>query len=581
MNLVAHESYLSGARGQFGIKPSGEPSVARPIVWSIAGSDSGGGAGLQADLKAFAAFGGVHGCTAVAAITAQNSVVVTHVEPVNAELLDAQLAALAHDLPPRAIKTGLLGSVENLRVVCRWVDRLRAQGLKVALVVDPALGATTGAGFADDAMVQAYVAELLPRATLVTPNRGEALRLLAAAQLPAQRNEGRAVAQTSTMGMGGRWNQEWAAPDVARALSQFVGPALSVAITGGDDSQSNGMAHDWLSSPQASGWLSLPRVDTTHQHGTGCTFAATAAAALASGYCVADAVVLAKMATTHALRHGYAAGEGAGPVCATADFAQQVANLPALSSRQNKADAKGEAADAATTSLKSAPTLPPAFRVLRDPALGVYAVVDSAAWVRRVLAAGIRTVQLRIKDPHEPTLEAQIRESIAVANATPGAQLFINDHWALALRCGAYGVHLGQEDLDTVDLNALRKAGVRLGLSTHSYWEICRAWALRPSYIACGPVFATRSKDMPWIPQGLDNLRYWADLLPVPVVGIAGIDARNMAEVASTGVAGAAVITAITRADDPEQSCQTLMGEFVRGQRLPRLVATQRAKPTV
>ena len=96
----------------------------RAVVWSIAGSDSGCGAGLQADLKALAAFG-VHGCTAVTAITAQNSQAVTRLEPVSADTLDAQLAALAHDLPPQAIKTGLLGSVDNVHVVCRWVDRLR------------------------------------------------------------------------------------------------------------------------------------------------------------------------------------------------------------------------------------------------------------------------------------------------------------------------------------------------------------------------------------------------------------------------------------------------------------------------
>jgi hydroxymethylpyrimidine kinase/phosphomethylpyrimidine kinase/thiamine-phosphate diphosphorylase len=201
--------------------------------------------------------------------------------------------------------------------------------------------------------------------------------------------------------------------------------------------------------------------------------------------------------------------------------------------------------------------------------LGVYAVVDSAAWVRRVLAAGIRTVQLRIKDPLEPTLAAQIAESIVIARATPGAQLFINDHWQLALQQGAYGVHLGQEDLDVVDLHALRQAGVRLGLSTHSYWEVARAWALRPSYIACGPVFATQSKDMPWIPQGLDNLRYWAGVLPLPVVGIAGIDAGNVADIAATGAASAAVISAITKADDPEQACSSLLQGFAAGARRP------------
>jgi hydroxymethylpyrimidine kinase/phosphomethylpyrimidine kinase/thiamine-phosphate diphosphorylase len=477
---------------------------------------------VQADLKAFAAFGGVHGCTAVAAITGQNSVAVTRVEPVSADLLDAQLAALAQDMPPQAIKTGLLGSVENLRMVCRWVDRLRARGLAVALVVDPVLGATTGVAFADDALVQAYANELLPRATLVTPNRVEAKRL---GLVPGQ------------------------------TFDKF-----SLAITGGDASLQDGMASDWLSSPQTSGWLSLPRVDTQHQHGTGCTFAATAAAALASGYCMADAVVLAKMATTHALRHGYAAGEGAGPVHAQSDFAQHTVNLPTLLPMAQAAYAVVHSGTAGQP--------PAAFRALRDPALGVYAVVDSAAWVRRVLAAGIRTVQLRIKDPQEPTLEAQIRESIAVANATPGAQLFINDHWALALHLGAYGVHLGQEDLDAVDVSALRQAGVRLGISTHSYWEVARAWTLRPSYIACGPIFATQSKDMPWIPQGLDNLRYWASFLPVPVVGIAGIGVANMADAAALGVAGAAVITAITRAADPEDACRELVAEFARGRGL-------------
>jgi thiamine-phosphate diphosphorylase len=206
---------------------------------------------------------------------------------------------------------------------------------------------------------------------------------------------------------------------------------------------------------------------------------------------------------------------------------------------------------------------------LQNHALGVYAVVDSADWLRRVLGAGIRTVQLRIKDPQEPTLMAQIAEAIALARQTAGAQLFINDHWELALRLGAYGVHVGQEDLDRVDVELLRRSGMRFGISTHSEEEVARALALRPSYIACGPIFATRSKDMPWIPQGLDNLRYWVHRLKVPVVGIAGIHVGNMAQVAAQGVAGAAVITAITQAADPEQACQQLMAQFAMGQRTP------------
>lgn len=537
MTLIAACAGSTRARSTFGTKNSTAPSGKRPVVWSIAGSDSGGGAGLQADLKALAAFG-VHGCTAVAAITAQNSRLVTRVEPVNAEVLDAQLAALAQDMPPQAIKTGLLGSVDAVHVVCRWVDQLResarAQGYTIALVVDPVLGATTGATFANAEVLQAYVTELLPRATLITPNHAEAARLLGMHCLPA----------------GG-------VASAARALAERY-PQLAVVITGGDvptDPEVDGgvaaeLASDWLHCDQARGWLSLARVDTPHHHGTGCTFAATAAAALASGYCVADAVVLAKMATTQALRHAYAAGQGAGPVCAQADFANHASNLPALHTAQV---------------LGTAPLPSVAgFAPLLHPAMGVYAVVDSALWVRRVLAAGIRTVQLRIKDPHAPNLSAQIQDAVAMARATAGAQLFINDHWQLALEHGAYGVHLGQEDLEQVDLHALRSAGVRLGLSTHSFWEVCRAWGLAPSYIACGPVFATHSKDMPWIPQGLGNLRYWASVLPLPVVGIAGIGVHNVADIAATGAASAAVITAITQASDPAQACRDLIAGFAR-----------------
>lgn len=498
-----------------------------PLVWSIAGSDCGGGAGLQADQHALHAFG-VHACTVVAAITAQNSLGVRQWQAVDASLLDAQLQALAQDMPPRAIKTGMLGSVANVRTVCAWVDALRAQGHAVALVVDPVLGSSTGAAFADEPLLQAYRQLLLPRATVLTPNRAEAAHLLGRAQLGADQCPEAAAQLAAELALGTRDGQ--CAP-------------LSVVITGGDDTAA--LASDWLHCPQARGWLSLPRQPQRHTHGTGCTFASTLAAALASGYCVADGAVLAKMATAHAIAHGYPAGQGAGPVRAMPDFALHRDHLPSLSAQR---------------AVGAAP-----FAALRDPALGVYAVVDSVEWVRRVLASGIRSVQLRIKDAAEPTLRAQVQASIALAAQTPGAQLFINDHWQLALECGAYGVHLGQEDLARVDLDALRRARVRLGLSTHSYWEVARAWALRPSYIACGPIFATKSKDMPWIPQGLDNLRYWAQLLDTPVVGIGGIGVEQMADVAATGAASGAVISAITQAAAPEAACSALVAAFAAG----------------
>ena len=158
-----------------------------PVVWSVAGSDSGAGAGLQADLRALQAMG-VHGCTAVAAITAQNSVQVQAIEAVSPAMLEAQLTALADDMPPDAIKTGMLGSAENLRVLARCIDRLRERNPRLAVVVDPVLRSSTGTTFVDEALLQAYRQELLPRADLVTPNRKEAAALLGLPALQTRRD---------------------------------------------------------------------------------------------------------------------------------------------------------------------------------------------------------------------------------------------------------------------------------------------------------------------------------------------------------------------------------------------------------
>lgn len=514
------------------------PMAARPpVVWTVAGSDSGGGAGLQADLRALDAFG-VHGCSAVAALTAQNSVAVERIEPVSPQILAAQLAALASDLPPAAIKAGMLGSTANLQVLVRWIDRLREQSPGLPVVVDPVLRATTGAGFVDEALLRAYRETLLPRATLITPNRGEAAALLGCAPLESP-------------------------ADVERAAQALLALGCqAVAITGGDHAGTH--SEDYAATPHASGWLRLPRVATAHHHGTGCVFASGAAAALALGFVPVESIILAKMATTHALRHGHAAGQGAGPVMPRAGFALDAANLPHFS-------IPGQALGKGFTG---------GFAPLSHPALGLYAVVDSAAWVRRVLDGGVRTVQLRIKDPQHPRLREEVRASIAAARSVD-AQLFINDHWQVAIDEGAYGVHLGQEDLATADLAAIARAGLRLGLSTHAYWEVCRAFALAPSYIACGPIHPTQAKAMPWVPQGNANLAYWCALLPLPVVGIAGMDVARTAQAAQCGAAGVAVISAITAAPSPEAAIQALHLAIDSGHETPRYQAAALPQSTL
>lgn len=200
-----------------------------------------------------------------------------------------------------------------------------------------------------------------------------------------------------------------------------------------------------------------------------------------------------------------------------------------------------------------------AFAALIGP-IGFYPVVHDAAWVKRLLDWGVRTVQLRIKTAgHTPAeIEREVRAAVEAGKQVPGAQVFINDHWPQALAAGAYGVHLGQEDLDSADLAALRSAGLRLGLSTHTPAELARAKAVQPSYLAIGPIYPTTLKVMPYAPVGLAQLKDWAtQAAPYSVVAIGGISLERLPGVlACLGGAndGAAVVSAVTLADDPQQA---------------------------
>jgi thiamine-phosphate diphosphorylase len=200
--------------------------------------------------------------------------------------------------------------------------------------------------------------------------------------------------------------------------------------------------------------------------------------------------------------------------------------------------------------------------------------------VARAAAAGVGTVQLRIKQAAPEVLDDQVRKAVAVARRH-GVRLFVNDHWRLALAHGAYGVHLGQQDLDDADLPALQRAGLRLGVSSHAPWEVARAWRLRPSYIACGPVHATQTKDMPWTPQGEDNLAFWCRLLPCPVVAIGGLDPQRAREAARCGADGVAVLSGITAAAAPEAAVAAYRRAVEEGARAPRRPAPLLPRPTL
>lgn len=195
-------------------------------------------------------------------------------------------------------------------------------------------------------------------------------------------------------------------------------------------------------------------------------------------------------------------------------------------------------------------------------ALGLYAVLPDAQWVGRMAHAGVPTVQLRFKSDDEAAIAREIAAAVQAVQGS-GALLFINDHWRHAIACGAYGVHLGQEDLDALtsqELAAIRDAGLRLGVSTHGYAEMVRADRARPSYIAMGAVFPTTLKKMATVPQGTARLKAYARLMRnYPQVAIGGIGLEQFNEVLASGVGSIAVVRALVNAADPEGAAQVLM----------------------
>lgn len=191
------------------------------------------------------------------------------------------------------------------------------------------------------------------------------------------------------------------------------------------------------------------------------------------------------------------------------------------------------------------------------PGLDVfYPIVPDADWLARLVPLGVRTVQLRIKDAAPEDVRRQIAASLTVARRHD-CQLIVNDYWREAIDEGADYVHLGQEDLAAADLSAIKSAGLRLGISTHSEAELAVALAAKPDYVALGPIYETKLKVMKWAPQGLDRLGDWKRRIgALPLVAIGGITPERADAVLAAGAQSVAVITDFMTAADPERRVQ-------------------------
>ncbi|WP_395832142.1 thiamine phosphate synthase [Elstera sp.] len=192
-----------------------------------------------------------------------------------------------------------------------------------------------------------------------------------------------------------------------------------------------------------------------------------------------------------------------------------------------------------------------------------YPIIDRADWLPRLLPCGVRFVQLRMKDQTEAALRAEIAHARDLC-AAAGATLVVNDYWRLAIELGCDWLHLGQEDLTEADLPAIRKAGLKLGVSTHSEDELETALAARPDYIALGPVYPTTLKKMPWAPQGVPRVTEWKQRLgAIPLVAIGGLTLERAAPVYAAGADSIAVVSDVLQAANPEARAQ----EWVRATR--------------
>jgi hydroxymethylpyrimidine kinase/phosphomethylpyrimidine kinase/thiamine-phosphate diphosphorylase len=484
------------------------------ILWSIAGSDNSAGAGIQADLKTTQSFSTpeqpLHLCTLVTAITAQHSSGVDACMAVSTELLQQQAMALLKDAKPSVIKIGLLVNKLQVLWLTEFLQELRQQQADLLVIYDPVAISSSGSRMAEPDLYQAVIQHLLPHIDLLTPN------------LP----ELEALTQSS--------NTEQAVELL------FNTGVKAVLVKGGHTETTHSTDQLFISAdfryrgyPAYTHQISLssPRQQHHFNHGTGCCFSSALAATLALGYALEDAFVVAKTYINQGLSQPVAITESSGTL-GHWGFPAKPEYLPELLTENLQLPAKP-------------------FAPLKA-ALGLYVIVPSVTELQRALAAGVKTLQLRIKNTDQQQLRPQIKEAIQLCQQ-PDIQLFINDHWQLALELGAYGVHLGQEDIDQANLAALQQAGLRLGVSSHGFYKLLRAQQLQPSYLAIGAVFVTQTKQMGGKLQGLQKLARYPALFPqIPLVSIGGIHESNAKAVLATGIRHIAVVQAFANAAEPK-----------------------------
>ncbi len=469
--------------------------MVRGKVLVIAGSDSGGGAGVQADIKSILAHG-AFATTAVTALTAQNTTGVHGIHAAPLEFIERQIEIVVRDLPPDAVKTGMLATAETTTLAAEAIER---HGLR-NVVVDTVMLAKGGASLLEADALPAMRTKLVPLATVITPNVPEAAALLGMDESAFRRDTMATRAEQL-----GELGCEW------------------VLLKGGhvDDDEATSVDYLYHSKTKTTIPYSGERIPTTNTHGTGCTLASSIAASLAQGYDVPMAVQRAKAYISEAIRTNPRYGGGHGPLN----------HLPFYSATA----AMGKRFDASVLRLY----------LVSSPALTLDKLEDA-------LRAGVTIVQMRDKDTSTRELVERAKAMKAVCDKY-SVPFIVNDRCDIAVACDADGVHLGQSDMTCVEARQILGPNKWIGVSCREESLARAAKADGADYVGCGACFGTDSKGDAKVigVDGVARVAAVARELSLPIVGIGGISPENAADVrAGAPVDGIAVVSCVAKADD-------------------------------
>ena len=501
-----------------------------PRVLLVSGSDSGGGAGLQADIKTCASCG-VFSTNAVTAVTAQNTVGVheTHILP--GEVVRNQIRAVDSDIGVTAVKIGMLGSVDNVQVVSEELRAMRATRLSCAVVVDPVLLSSSGACLAEEGLLDVLKTRLFPLANLITPNVHEAAMLLGHdSPIDSIQSMRTAAMELHTLGpdnvliKGGHLTGVPVASDVL-----FDGRTLTV------------FSKRFLE-------------NTDNSHGTGCTLASAIASHLARGESMVGAIERGKEYVWRAMERSAGLDIGSGPQKPMNHFHE-------LGDRHDWRDLGNWKPDGSDPSTRYT-------RIPNDIDVSLYAVTSAATTaqgksddeilkvIRAVVAGGASAIQIRDKISEGGRLTRLVSKAVRVCRPY-GVSLIVNDRVDVAIAADACGVHIGQGDIPAHVVRRMIGPHKILGVSCKTVELGRRAQREGADYLGCGAVFDTPTKDSRRI--GSQGVRKIKEHVDIPVVAIGGLDAENVFETLEESCAdGVAVVRAIFDAENAELSTATL-----------------------